>query len=397
MDRGTPTRGTDRQSTLQSYAIRSLAVLGLVVGAIATTLGSRVVPAARGAGLPAFTGTSETTFTLPGLAPAGAARIVKRHRVVADWSVADPGQWWLKIHTLQPALVRSDETVVANGSTLTMYNTMFNRAWKVQSTATLATLATYQAGSIAGTIQGLGQSYFTYLRQQGGNYRLLGQEQIVGRTADVYDIWPLYTGESTRYGRARIWLDRQYSLVLRVELHGLGRYREQPHRFVYRVTSLTMGQGPLPDSLTYRPPVTPRRPPASRSSSGWGAGGGSDTGRLVPKRFIPVGAPRGYTGSGSGQGQDPMWSGPTSAEILFTRASAYVYLQEQVRVKGLPRGLRIGHSQQAGSCRVWTGRYSRSGLRRLALRRGNVSLLLVSNAFSESRLIRYAATKICGP
>jgi hypothetical protein len=73
---------------------------------------------------------------------------------------------------------------------------------------------------------------------------------------------------------------------------------------------------------------------------------------------------------------------------------AFLYIQEQVRVSGLPAALRTGPAHHAGACTVWTGRYA-DGLRRLALARGRVSLLAVANRLTQKQLVHYAARHIC--
>jgi hypothetical protein len=240
----------------------------------------------------------------------------------------------------------------------------------------------------------MGREYFTYLQQHGGHDRLLRQEQVLGRTTDVYETWPLYQGNSSGYGRALIWIDQQYPLVLRLEMKELGQYKDQPHHWVYRVVSLTFGHGPSADALAYRPPVKPRQPPSGSSGTASGSAGPNASWQ-VPKGFIPAGTPRGYILSGATEDQDPMWSGPSAIEAFFRAGAGFVDIKEQVRVGGLPAALKTGRPHRAGRCEVWTGRYAGTGLRRLALHRGKVSLLVVPSSMLESQLVRYAATKIC--
>jgi len=77
-------------------------------------------------------------------------------------------------------------------------------------------------------------------------------------------------------------------------------------------------------------------------------------------------------------------------------SGAYLYGQERLQVHGLPAALRSGQPGTAGSCSVWTERYS-GGQRWIALSRGRVSILIVSNALSRKGLIAYMARAVCAP
>lgn len=343
-----------------------------------------------------FSGTSQLTYTLADLAPKSAAGVLGRRRVDSTWSVADPTHWRLDSHTQAPALQRHHETLLANGTSLIWYKSIFNRAWRMPlgSSASLATLGMFQGGSLVSILQGMGRQYFSSMEQHGQHDRLLRQEQVLGRTADVHEIWPLVRVNSKGYGRALVWLDQQSPLVLRLETLGLSRLNDEPHHWLYRVTSLTIGQGPSAAALAYHPPVMPRRPPSDSSSTGSGSAG-AHAAWQVPPGFIAAGAPAGYVLDGSGEGSDPMWEGPSAAQALFTSAAGFVYIQQQVRVGGLPAALTAGTSRLAGRCQVWTGQYPGGQFHWLALQRGKVSLLAVSDSMSEAKLTRYAAHQIC--
>jgi hypothetical protein len=223
---------------------------------------------------------------------------------------------------------------------------------------------------------------------------VLRQGSAGGRPATVIQLSPLYKGEDssghpTSGGKATIWLDTQYPIVLKLKMTDPGP--NGPEHWLYRVTSLTVGALPDPTFLQYQPPVTPVNAPSSQStvSSGTTLPTNVFSG---PKGFITVKAPKGYQLRGRGASADPLWGKTSGIDGLF-KGNGYIAIQEQVRVNGLPATLKVGSPHRAGTCRVWVGTAGRA--RWLALQRKKVSLLAVSNTLSQKALIRFAATDIC--
>ncbi len=383
-------RFTGRGRSMPRMA-RVLLTLAMTVAGVTAGLGPDASSISGEAGVPPFRGTSEVTYTLEGIAPPSAVEAVGRYLIVSHWSVADPLHWRLDSRTWEPALQSNDQTVVASGSSLIWYQTIYKRAWTMSlgANATFGSLGTFQGGSLVGVIESMGSEYLTYLRQHGGHYRLVGSHEMLGRLTDEYEVSSPGGGPD---GTFLVWIDRQYSLVLLLEMPGTGSNHEQPAHWTYRVTSLAFGQGPPPGALAYRPPVKPRRPTTPTSSSGSGATG-PDREWQVPKGFIHVRTAAGYSLSGSGEGQDPMWGSTSDVQALFTAVHRFIYVQEHVRAGGLPASLRAGTAGRAGRCTFWMGRIS--GLRWLSMQRRNVSLLATSNVRSASALRQYAVNDVC--
>jgi hypothetical protein len=94
-----------------------------------------------------------------------------------------------------------------------------------------------------------------------------------------------------------------------------------------------------------------------------------------------------------------MVNGPAMEDAIFapgpvSNNSPYLYIQQRIRADGVPAELRTGPDVLVGSCQMWIGAYP-DGLNHLALSRGQIAVLLVSNALSQSHLRRYATKHLC--
>lgn len=94
-----------------------------------------------------------------------------------------------------------------------------------------------------------------------------------------------------------------------------------------------------------------------------------------------------------------MVNGPAMEDAVFAPGpvsdnSPYLYVQQLIRADGVPAELRTGQGIRAGSCQMWLGAYP-DGLNHLALSRGQIAVLFVSNALSQTDLRRYASKHLC--
>jgi hypothetical protein len=356
--------------------------------------------------LPAASGAAEidAAAAAPDLAPETAGDLgTSRWR--STWSYGDATHYRIDTHVVAPELLSRRMTIVANGTSLVWYEGIYHRAATIPLTSTSgaiffsyflggATLAEAQAigllASGGGTQIGLGPGGTSPTQLS-----YLGQTQVLSRTADIYQWGPLESGTSGSSGSVRVYIDHASRYVLRLELFASGAQSNATPDLTFRLTTFSPGQGPSAAALAYTPPV-PARSLASSGTSSGSASGGLGMRWKVPKGFIAADAPHGYTLTGSGRGVDQMWGKrPAAVDARFSGSGdAFLYIQEQVRVSGLPAALRTGAARHAGTCTVWTGRYP-DGLRRLVLARGQVSLLAVANRLAQKQLVRYAAHHIC--
>ncbi len=353
-----------------------------------------------GADLLVISGTSVVTYTTTNdstLRPS--VPLLDHGRIISRW--ATDGQSFTRVdeQTIEPILHSGTSTMSVTDSAMTLYSDLYNRALQQplpqapSAEDRLGMLGLYAGGSMVSIVQQIGSGFVSWENQQGQHAVVLRQGSAGGRPAEVIEVSPLYegrdsSGKTTNSGKATIWLDTQYPIVLKLKMSGLGR--DNPQHWLYRVTSLTVGQPPDPGFLQYQSPVPPIPAPSSTSS-----GGSSE--RLPgstlsgPKGFITVTAPAGYSLRSKGESADPLWGKTSGIDGAF-EGRGYIAVQEQVRVGGLPAQLTTSSSHQAGTCRVWTGTSSKAHW--LALQRKEVSLLAVSNALSQKALIHFAATGI---
>jgi len=361
-------------------------------------------------------------------APAATAGDLGTSRIVFESMIEDATHWRVNTRILQPALLSNDEVAVANGSTVTWYVSATNRAVRYPLSpwwVGLFLLSELQGGQVLPMGQTLAQ-YVQELNnpQTGTHARALGQETVLGRAADVVEVWPISRStsgschsaaqclkQSTGYGRARLWIDHEHGVVLRYQqfdmpAHGLGA---GPQNFLYQVTAISFGAGPTPAELAYQPPVRPveqkfKGGPVTFHSSGSGSSG---RGWTVPPGFIAAGPPSDssgipYTLTGSGSGGDSTFGGDSANAVFHAGSpqtgpgslSGFLYVQEQRRVTGLPPALKAGTRWPAGTCVAYTGTYA-DGLHWLALARGDISVLAVANVLDERALAHWAATQVC--
>ena len=391
--------------------------------------------AARAAAGPVpYSGTSEIiSSSTPVNLPVSTSEDVGRNHTVMTWAVADATHFRIDAQVLEPALESQTSVMVANGSSLIWYRDI--SATAIRAAIGSPTPAALLVGTIlplSGQVRSVQDLLDAYNRQSGIHATLIGQEQIVGRTAYVIEVRPVVRGQWSgcttdksgkqrcgthhyAYGRNRLWIDHEHVVLLQSR-----RYDIPPDfggESLYRVTSITFGQGPTSAQLAYEPPVTVKDAPVN----GWGASSGSSLGGgsqwQAPKGFIPAGAPTGpggrqYIAVSESQRFDPPGNHPSEVSVVYAARRSptpqspptgpqrsrlkgpYVYVQERKRKNGPPPLFGTGAQHMAGTCAVWTGRYP-DGIRWLGLTRGDVSLEATTNKLSQTALVRYAATKIC--
>lgn len=373
----------------------------------------RVVRAARNP-VP-YSGTSVVSYVLRDpLMPRSMTRDVGTYRIVSRWAVQDRRHYRVDATIERPALEDETQTEVADGGPAIWYRQMLDEAVRLGPKASLSLLEDLQGERVLLWGQTVQHFLASYNTKAGSHARLLGQATILGRTADVVEIWPVIPpgtpGPCTRpsncgprkngYGRARLWIDHAHGVVLRYQEYGLPREPGYIQDYVYKVTSISFNRGPSPSQLAYRPPV---RVKGFLSATGVvgpvGVGPGSVL--QVPPPLIYMDALSGpggkqYALAGEGREPDPVTGNPTALRVLFTPTGStrgpYLYIEEQVRVFGLPAAFKAGTVHVMGRCRLWTGRYP-DGLRWLAGARGEVSLLAVTDALTQNGLAHYAFTR----
>jgi hypothetical protein len=406
-----------------------LALAGLLAALVplGTTLagaaGDRAHAAPTQTPLVPFTGTAITTWIArPSLAPPSAIHDLGANRITTSWSIQDATHFRIDSQVNAPGLDSNENTIVANGKHLIWYSSMANRALRMplSTTAGLGYFGLFQGPYALPPGTSL-QQYLTAFNNKklGTHAHSAGQAEVLGRTTDVIDVSPVYT-ESNRnsqpcssakscrkqehgVGRARLWLDHQYGVILRSRTFGIPSNSSFQRHLHYQVTNITYGQGPTAEQLAYNPPGPIVKPPPNSGSSTGGPWLPSAHWQL-PAPFISIGGLKGpdgqkYSVRGVGEAGDPMLGEPAMEEGVFTPGpwsanGPYVYVQERIRADGVPAELRTGQGIQIGPCQVWIGAYP-DGLNHLALSRGQIAVLLVSNALSQSDLQRYASKHLC--
>jgi len=376
----------------------------------------------------------------------------EQHQASVDWSVRDPLHFRVDIRVIRPALDSGLKTIIVNGSRILSYDHRSGQAWTATiprqglpwARAHLLTILQSAAseGSVveadpAQTVQAFLTRTQHDKSQFGGFARLGGKATVLSRVANVIDFGPTVitscshpygqpnsaTGQVTclgghGVGSARVWVDDSHPFILRYEEQGLSTSSSLRADFRYQVTSLAFGQGPTDATLEYRPPVTP-----VDTGNAWRVypdAGQTVAGAALPARFVSPVCP-GTLAAGtwchearSTTYDDGPLSKPTKADTLYVEgwastesappasvtpgpngAVAYVLIQERVQMHGLPAALQVGADQREAGCQAWS--WTRSGGRReLAFARGDISVLVSTNALSSSQLIRYAAA-MCVP
>lgn len=398
-----------------------------------------------------YTGTSIVSYQdLPLYTlPSTAAIYAGNHRAVVHWAARDASHFRVDIHTIDPVLDSGSETIVVNGNRILSYDTRTGTA----GLGTLYPIPFMQAfrksllpylrnGAVGGAAPepDPSQSIQGYLRRTEsekqrihGYARLVGETRLDGRKVDIVDFAPLGVTCTSKgmtpsgqcrdilntWGRARVWIARDHPFILQYKelgarnlhaLQGLDRVN-----FEYRVTSLHYGTGPSMAALAFHPPVP------VHNVGHWTVGSSAGTDIPHNDRFVYAPAPTRIDGKrwvepgGAAGGQEV---GPlpvvTTVNILYTQgqhvitylakrhpfglyaAGRYVFIQERTQVHDLPAVLRRGKPAVFGPCRIWTGAYA-TGERWAAFQKRTTSVLISTNALSEQRLSRYAATQVCLP
>jgi hypothetical protein len=371
-------------------------------------------------------------------------------RTVYQSVVRDATHWRVNVRVLAPVLRSDHEVAVANGRTVAWYESLTNRAaWYPLSTRRVGALLLTRFQNdpqglpvlqvplfgppgqglppLLGSALPLEQTLQQWIRrldnpQTGTHARVLGQQTVIGRTADVIEVWPLFRGypdgtncnpshpsrvclqDSIPAGRARFWIDHEYGIVLRYQQFPIPGV---PSITPYRVTAITFGAGPTAAELAYRSPVRPVEVNLLSPTRLLPPGKGGRTWR-VPAGFIaarppPSTADMPYFGDFGPTLPGELGTGQTEALFLTANTpnqpdprrarGSFLYIQEQRRV-ALPGALMAGTRWRAGTCIVYSGTYP-DGIHWLALGRGHVSLLAVADALGERALVHWAATRVC--
>jgi len=376
----------------------------------------------------ASSGTAEWTHSASQdeLVPSRAAADLGGVHITTTWAIADNTHFRTDIRTSSPPLETQTLVYAANGgSYAVVYLDIDGVAFRMplprnSSPAAAGFLLTGGAlPPIAQTIRGYVDQY-NHLRN-GVHARMLGQQQYLGRTADVVEVHPVGSSSTSSpctvgahgkqrckqvtrgYGTERIWVDDQHLMILKVQVRGVpARYGGN---YTYRVTSITFDQQPSPAQLAFTSPVPVTNPSNGSSGSGGFSGPiGGNSGWQAPPGFISAGLPTGphgarYRSSGSGEGGSPGGGGIASASVIFSRTQRatanFVLVQEQQRKNGAPPLFATGAPATAGKCSAVTGTFP-DGIHWLGFSRNTIYVLVSSDSFSESNLVHYVATRMCG-
>jgi hypothetical protein len=344
-------------------------------------------------------------------------------RIVYQFAVRDATHWRMNMHVLTPPLYSGHAVAVANGRKVTWYEGLTDRAaWHPLPTSRIGALFLRRfegdAAGPFGQMRPLDQSLQQWIRkldnpQTGTHARMLGQQTVIGRTADVVEVWPagrVYPSdackpahpsrvclrESTAVGRARFWIDHEHGVVLRYQVVGEPGAPALP----YQVTAITFGAEPSAAELGFRPPV---RPVKTTTTNPWqlvplpGSGNAPWAPGFIAAQppFRTAGVP--YILRAIFTSQGVLGAGPQL--VIFQTPNdpsppgSFLFIQEQPRV-ALPTALMAGRRWRAGACIAYTGTYP-DKLHWLAVARGHVSLLAVADALGERDLVHWAAARVC--
>ena len=199
-------------------------------------------------------------------------------------------------------------------------------------------------------------------------------------------------------------MDDQHLMILKVQVRGVPA--QYGGNYTYRVTSIIFDQQPSSDQLAFTSPVPVTDPSTGSNGSGGSTGGpiGGNAAWQAPDGFISAGLPIGphgavYRSMGSGQGGSPGGGGTASASVIFSRThrstANFVLVQERQRKNGAPPLVATGAPAIAGTCSAMTGTFP-DGIHWLGFSRNAIYVLVSSDSFSESKLVHYVATRMCG-
>lgn len=397
--------------------------------------------AASESGSIASSGSALITFTVArDRIPLRIARDLGPWVITTDWRVIDQTHFRIDSHLLSPAIESGDQTVVANGRRVTVYN-------DVNRLAVRGTIDPRLSSFILGGLQsGVGlpsvpsaPALVRELEQTRGDTHasFLGRRQYLGRTVDVVEFHPVVFALLTRcpaphrcqtyqrgFGRAVLWVDHAHPVLLKYTQSGIPAAVDQAD-LTYRVTAISFHPPSRRTSLDYRPPTRPADAGSSWVRSLFGAVGlASGVGhpqqwRQVPGFIVappPLGPrhlPFTLISTVEQRGSFPLRT--TGLDGLYVQnrpppsaygatqlgpnlpiiRGPYLYIRERLRVNGMPSALRTGTRHLFGGCRIWTGAYPGTGDTRLTLERGHISLLAVGYLLSQKRLLQYAERRLC--
>src|SRR5579884_61475 len=358
---------------MRAYVRCSSFILVLVLALRLVAAPVQAAPAGQSGGQTAFvpfSGSATLSYTdTSQLAPAATTADLLKYRQTETFAVQDATHWRIDIQVSDPPLDSRTETVVANGSSLVVYDSRFDHAYRLPHAAMQSDLMLSAFLGEGGMPVGTTADQYRVLAKNipGEKVRLLGQTEILGRPADILEVSPYArtsTGscngpkdcarKSKGYGAEIIWLDHQYGIVLRSRVHGVPKKIGATQHFHYDVTSIDYGTGPAAADLAYVPPV----PIATLSTNGGVSSSGSSSGGGVadtlqpPPGFIAVKGPPAMTLWGAENGDDWPSTGPSYADGLFRGdpSQGFVYVEEEIRAAGLPAMLTAGSPGTAGSC-----------------------------------------------
>lgn len=359
-----------------------------------------------------------------------------QHALAVTLSANNVHHFRMDVQTVRPALDGGTLTIVANGSRLTEYDTRTNTASVTtgDGASSLSSLYGRVLGLQGSLSDGLppiapDRSIQRYLASlQSGTIptdthhyaREIGQQRVLGRTADVVKFAPLVTG-CVRHGddapggcgtpkwsgTGTVWIDHDTHLILKYQA-SLPDRQPEIENYVYQVTSLTLDTGVSPQELTYQPPVnTVSGSLSAREVSGRPA---------VRAGLFAAPAPAGIAGAPTSLRDVQQVTTPPSGQVTAVNAlylqrrlssrldtipnpgepahGHYLYIEQRVQVHGLPAALRRGIPVAAGACRAWTGSNT-DGQHWLAFAEGSKSVLVMSDSLPERDLVRYVAEGLC--
>lgn len=381
-----------------------------------------------------YTLTAVVTFDeLPdGNLPRSFRSTAGRHELVERYMVRDSTHYRVDLDFVLPALDAGTMTVVMNGRRIEAYDSRTGMAvWDILDRSQVPqptevymfwqTLLEYPNPD-----RPLRQ-YLTHLTwhawSASGHVRVVGHTRLLGHPTTVIDLTSPSTRDSgdTRGlgGDARLWVAEDHPVLLRDE-----EYRLTPaspmarYHYIYRVTHFQLGRV-SEQALAYTPRVKAVRSrwidnmvfigsDVTSMSSLHTTASMPDVGSFLFRPPTPKdGRGRLYGLRVADLVRDTVRRVDNAFDAFFCRGpcptdvppaqyehARYVYLQERVRIHGLPPGLQRGQLVRQGGCAVRLGSFP-GGPRWAALMRGRIAALTTTNALSRADLVRYAFADLC--
>jgi hypothetical protein len=410
-------------------AVSFALVLTFIVSLVPVSpLGSGVVGAV-GLQTLSYSGASEWTASGPDdpIVPAKANSDLGAMHMTSTWAIADRTHFRVETNTSSPPLESQTSVYAADGGTAAIWyrdidGVAIRMPLSKQGNPSTDLFLTGGALPLKGGSIGQYVAQYNHLGS-GVHARLLGQQTYLGRTADVVEVRPVWSGTTSscstgahgkqhcteathRYGREQIWVDHELLVILKVQVTGVPPQDGGNH--IYRVTSFTFGQQPTAGQLAFTSPVPVTNPgtdSASSESSGVTLGG--SIGWQAPPGFVSAGAPTGpdghlYTSSGSSQTGEPGGQGIAGASVIFGRGrihthgitANFVLVQERKRENGPPPLFATGAIRTVGTCQAVTGTFP-DGLHWLGFARKDIYVLVSSDTLTEENLKTYVSRALC--